>query len=142
MKRSLSHFIYLLTAAVLLNTACVTMQVSPVSGNKRVYGYSWEQEKQIGAESDQEIIRQYGIYDDPELTEYVNRLGQELVKVSHFNREDTPQQYKDTDFTFRVLNSPVVNAFALPGGYVYVTRGLLTHLENEAQLMVVLVLTL
>ena len=138
MKRSLSHFIYLLTAAVLLNTACVTMQVSPVSGNKRVYGYSWEQEKQIGAESDQEIIRQYGIYDDPELTEYVNRLGQELVKVSHFNREDTPQQYKDTDFTFRVLNSPVVNAFALPGGYVYVTRGLLTHLENEAQLMVVL----
>lgn len=53
-------------------------------------------------------------------------------------REDTDQKYRDTEFHFRVLNSPVVNAFALPGGYIYVTRGLLGHLKNEAQLAVVL----
>lgn len=134
----LTKYIYLLIAAVVFNSACVSLQVSPVSGNKRVYGYSWEKELQIGQEADGEIIAQYGLYDDPELAEYVDQLGQELLEVSHFNREDTPEEYQDTEFTFRVLNSPVVNAFALPGGYVYVTRGLLGHLENEAQLMVVL----
>lgn len=117
---------------------CVSLQTSPVSGNKRVYGYSWQDELKLGRDADSEIIAQYGLYDDPELTEYVDRLGQELQEVSHFNREDTPSEYRNTPFTFRVLNSPVVNAFALPGGYVYVTRGLLAHLDNEAQLMVVL----
>ncbi len=117
---------------------CVSLQTSPVSGNKRVYGYSWQDELKLGRDADSEIIAQYGLYDDPDLTEYVDRLGQELLEVSHFNREDTPSEYRNTQFTFRVLNSPVVNAFALPGGYVYVTRGLLAHLDNEAQLMVVL----
>ncbi len=134
----LTSYIYLLITALILNTACVSLQVSPVSGNKRVYGYSWEKELQIGREADSEIIAQYGLYDDEELANYVDRLGQELLEVSHFSREDTPKEYLNTEFTFRVLNSPVVNAFALPGGYVYVTRGLLAHLENEAQLMVVL----
>jgi predicted Zn-dependent protease len=53
-------------------------------------------------------------------------------------RPDTDAQFRETPFTFRVLDSPVVNAFALPGGYIYVTRGLLSHLDNEAQLAVVL----
>lgn len=119
-------------------SGCVTVQTSPVSGNKRVYGYSWQKELELGREADGEIIAQYGLYDNPELADYVDRLGQELLQVSHFNRADTPSEYRNTPFTFRVLNSPVVNAFALPGGYVYVTRGLLAHLDNEAQLMVVL----
>ena len=119
-------------------SGCVSLQTNPVSGNKRVYGYSWDKEKQIGQQADREIIAQYGLYDDQELANYVDRLGQELLEVSHFNRKDTPPEYRNTEFTFRVLNSPVVNAFALPGGYVYVTRGLLGHLKNEAQLMVVL----
>lgn len=138
MKTKISKLLSILLISVLINSGCVSLQVSPVSGNKRVYGYSWEKEKQIGAEADGEIIAQYGLYDDQELADYVNRLGQELLAVSHFNRADTPTEYQNTPFTFRVLNSPVVNAFALPGGYVYVTRGLLAHLENEAQLMVVL----
>ncbi|MEQ9265875.1 MAG: M48 family metalloprotease [Balneolaceae bacterium] len=138
MKTKISKLLSILCIAVLINSACVSLQVSPVSGNKRVYGYSWEKEKQIGAEADGEIIAQYGLYDNQELADYVDRLGQELLAVSHFNRENTPAEYRNTPFTFRVLNSPVVNAFALPGGYVYVTRGLLAHLDNEAQLMVVL----
>lgn len=127
-----------MVATLFATSSCVTIQTSPVSGNKRVYGYTWHQELEIGQDADSEIIAQYGLYDDPELTQYVDRLGQELLEVSHFNREDTPEEYRNTPFTFRVLNSPVVNAFALPGGYVYVTRGLLSHLDNEAQLMVVL----
>ncbi|MCG8372932.1 MAG: M48 family metalloprotease [Balneolales bacterium] len=123
---------------LLLISGCVSIQTSPVSGNKRIYGYSWNQELELGKQADSEIIAEYGLYDDPELAAYVDRLGQELLEVSHFNREDTPSEYRNTPFTFRVLNSPVVNAFALPGGYVYVTRGLLSHLDNEAQLMVVL----
>lgn len=128
----------LFVIAALMLPSCVSIQTSPVSGNKRAYGYSWEQELQIGKEADAEIIAQYGLYDDEELANYVTKLGNELLEVSHFSREDTPNEYKNTDFTFRVLGSPVVNAFALPGGYVYVTRGLMAHLENEAQLMVVL----
>src|SRR5690606_25074031 len=96
------------------------------------------EEKQIGAQADKEIAAQYGIYEDEELNNYVSELGQKLVEVSHLRREDADPQFQNTQFTFRVLNSPIVNAFALPGGYVYVTRGLLAHLDNEAQLAVVL----
>lgn len=134
--RNLSISLFLVV--LLFFSSCVSYQTSLLSGNKRVYGYSWDKEKQIGKEADGEIIAQYGLYDDQELADYVTRLGEELLEVSHFNREDTPAEYRNTEFTFRVLNSPVVNAFALPGGYVYVTRGLLSHLDNEAQLMVVL----
>lgn len=128
----------LIVVTTLFVPSCVSIQTSPVSGNKRAYGYSWQEELKIGKEADSEIIAQYGLYDDDELATYVSNLGNQLLETSHFNREDTPSEYRNTEFTFRVLGSPVVNAFALPGGYVYVTRGLLAHLENEAQLMVVL----
>jgi len=119
--------------------ACVTFEQNPISGNKRAYGYSWEEEIKIGRDADREIIAQYGLYeDDEQLTNYVSGLGQELLEVSHLRRENTDPKFKNTEFTFRVLDSPVVNAFALPGGFVYVTRGLLGHLNNEAQLAVVL----
>ncbi len=118
--------------------ACVSLERSPITGKKRAYGYSWDEEIKLGREADQEITAQYGIYDNPELTAYVDKMGQELVVVSHLERDEADPKFKDTEFTFRVLDSPVVNAFALPGGYVYVTRGLMGHLENEAQLAVVL----
>jgi predicted Zn-dependent protease len=57
---------------------------------------------------------------------------------SHIRRAETPEKFRATQFHFRVLDSPIINAFALPGGYVYVTRGLMAHLNNEAQLAVVL----
>jgi len=115
-----------------------TVQKSPITGSKRAYGYSWQQELEIGKEADQQIQQQYGVYDDEEVQQYVERIGQKVLEVSHMRREDTDPKYQETEFYFRVLNSPVVNAFALPGGYIYVTRGLLAHLKNEAQLAVVL----
>lgn len=123
---------------VLVGTSCVSVDRSLVSGRKRAYGYTWQQEVELGKEADQSIIVQYGLYDDPELEKYISDLGQELLEVSHLRRPDTPAEMKATPFTFRLLDSPVVNAFALPGGYVYITRGLLAHLDNEAQLAVVL----
>ena len=137
MKKRSFYFTIILVAAVVLE-GCMKVGVNPVSGNKRAFGYSWEQEVQIGKDSDSEIIAQYGLYENEELSTYVSDLGQALLEVSHMRRDDTAEQFRNTEFTFRVLNSPVVNAFALPGGYIYVTRGLLAHLDNEAQLAVVL----
>lgn len=126
-----------LTLAVLLAAAC-TVQRNPVTGNQRLMAYTWSQEVEIGREVDQEFSAQFGLYDNQEIADYIERLGQEVLTVSHMRREETDRQFRETEFFFRVLDSPVINAFALPGGYVYVTRGLLSHLNNEAQLVVVL----
>jgi predicted Zn-dependent protease len=116
----------------------VTTGTSPVSGNTRAYAYSWEEEVKLGTEADQQIQQQYGVYEDEELQRYVDRVAQDVLAESHMRRPGTPERFRNTEFHFRVLDSPIINAFALPGGYVYVTRGLLAHLNNEAQLAVVL----
>src|SRR5699024_8842377 len=121
----------------LIFTAC-TIQKSPVTGDRRAYAYSWEQEKKIGAKADKQIQQQFGVYQNKALQSYVDDVAQSVLAVSDMRDEGTPEKYRTTEFHFRVLDSPIVNAFALPGGYVYVTRGLLAHLENEAQLAVVL----
>ncbi len=83
-------------------------------------------EAKIGAEQHPQIIREYGgVYDAPNVTAYVERIVAKLGKVS-----DKP----DMKYRITVLDSPVVNAFALPGGYTYVTRGLLALADNEAEM--------
>lgn len=119
-------------------TTCVSLQESPVTGKKRAYAYSWADEIRMGREYDPQIVAEFGLLDNPALTEYVTRIGTKVLEESHLRREGTKSQFANTPFTFRVLDSPVVNAFALPGGYNYVTRGLLAHLDNEAQLAMVL----
>ena len=136
MRPSFRHLLPL-TLAVLLAAAC-TVQRNPVTGNQRLMAYTWSQEVEIGREVDQEFSAQYGLYDNHEVAAYIEQLGQEVLLVSHMRRENADRQFRETEFFFRVLDSPVINAFALPGGYVYVTRGLLAHLNNEAQLVVVL----
>ncbi|MFT5141498.1 MAG: putative Zn-dependent protease [Rhodothermales bacterium] len=127
----------LLIAAAFLQSGCVTA-TSLVSGNKRLYKYSWAQEVQIGQEADPSIVAEYGLYDDAATAAYVDSVGQYVLRFSHARSPSAPAEVQQTQFFFRVLDSPVVNAFALPGGYIYVTRGLLAHLENEAQLAVVI----
>lgn len=124
--------------AIAPTLAACAISTNPVSGNRRAYAYSWEQEIQLGREADKQIVEQFGVYDDPELQEYVRRVGEQVLAQSHLRRETAAPEYRATRFTFRVLDTEVVNAFALPGGFVYVTRGLLAHLDNEAQLAVVL----
>ena len=76
-----------------------------------------------------DIVASMGLYPDGDLQAYVQELGEELAARSE--RPDLP-------WTFRVLDDPVINAFALPGGYIYVTRGLLAYLDSEAELAGVL----
>lgn len=136
MQKILSTLVIFFSFLIFANSC--TVQRSPVTGNKRAYGYSWSEEKQIGADADKQIQQQYGVYDDDGLQNYVDKVAQDVLAHSDMRGEDVEEKYRNTEFTFRVLDSPVVNAFALPGGYVYVTRGLLANLRNEAQLAVVL----
>ncbi len=93
---------------------------------KRVFNLMSEsQEIALGKEADPQIVAEYGLYDDPKLTEFVNRVGQDIVRVCH---------RPNIQYTFRVVDSPIVNAFALPGGYVYFTRGILAHFNSEAEM--------
>ncbi len=119
-------------------TGCVSTGVNPVTGNTRAYGYSWDEEVELGRTADKQIQNQYGVYEDEALQQYVDEVAQKVLAESHMRRPSTPQRFRETEFEFRVLDSPIINAFALPGGYVYVTRGLVAHLNNEAQLAVVL----
>lgn len=135
--RAWTPAVIVLLIATLFASGC-TIGVNPVSGNRRAYGYSWEEELRLGRQADQQIVQQYGLYDNEEMQAYVDRLGRDILEESHMRRAGTPEQFRNTEFTFRVLDSPIVNAFALPGGYVYITRGLLAHVNNEAQLAVVL----
>lgn len=111
---------------------------SALTGQNKSYAYSWQQEIKEGADADREITQQMGLYDNPRVQAYVDEVGRRVLAASTFADPSTPAMYRDTKFTFRVLDSQVVNAFALPGGYVYLTRGLLAHVDNEAQLAVVL----
>lgn len=136
MRQIKKHSLLYLSIFIFLSSC--TVQKNPVSGSSRLLAYTWEQEVQIGQEVDQELVNQFGLYDDEEVANYITELGEIVLAESHMRREDTDQKFRETEFYFRVLDSPVVNAFALPGGYVYVTRGLMVHLNNEAQLAVVL----
>ncbi len=118
-------------------SACGTSNVNYVTGESQRGAYTWAQERQLGAQADQQIVAQFGVYDDPALSAYVSDIAQRTLQTSAYSAETTPAEIRNSPFTFRVLDSPVVNAFALPGGYVYVTRGLLAYLNNEAQLSVV-----
>lgn len=112
--------------AAWLCTACVT---NPATGGRELSLVSEEQEIATGRQAHQQIVRSIGIYGDEQLRKYVEAIGMRLAKASE--RPDLP-------WTFTVLDDPVVNAFALPGGFIYVTRGLLAHLTSEAQLAGVL----
>lgn len=86
-------------------------------------------EMRKGQEAAAEVGEKYGVYDSPALQSYVNEVGQKLAKKSHRSQ---------LDFHFTVVDSPQVNAFALPAGYVYITRGILAYLNSEAELAAVL----
>lgn len=126
-------------ALLLTLSACGTTNQNFITGENQRGAYTWAQERELGTQADQQIVAQFGLYDeDPGLTAYVERIAQDVLQTSAYSDPSTPVEVRNTPFVFRVLDSPVVNAFALPGGYIYVTRGLMTYLENEAQLAVVL----
>jgi len=115
-------YLSLLMGMILLIYACAT---NPVTGKKEFMLVSEADEIQMGAAYDPQITASYGLYDNPEVAEYIESIGQQMVKLSH---------RPELQFHFRLLDTPVINAFAVPGGYVYITRGILAYLNNEAEL--------
>jgi predicted Zn-dependent protease len=98
--------------------------VNPVSGKKQMVLMSEEQEIAMGREADPQIIAEYGLYPDSNIQRFIREKGLEMARISH---------RPNLDWQFRVVDSDVINAFAVPGGYVYFTRGILAHFNNEAQ---------
>jgi len=115
----------LVLASSLVVTSACTQVVNPATGKSEFTALSPEKEKALGKDQHPKILQQFGgEYNDPALRAYVNEIGERLQVVS---------ELPDLDFTFTLLNSDVVNAFALPGGYVYISRGLMALAENEAE---------
>lgn len=119
MKRMLMTGLVLISYLVLNSCA-----KNPVTGRNDFMLMSKEQEIAMGQQSDPEIKSFFGIYEDPKLQKFISEKGQQMAAVSH---------RKDLKYEFKVVDSPVVNAFAVPGGYVYFTRGIMAHFNNEAE---------
>jgi predicted Zn-dependent protease len=119
----------ILVPALALAPACTQVE-NPATGRTEYTTLSPEQERELGAQQHPRILQQFGgAYPDEELRAYVEAVGQQVAASS-----DLP----DAEFTFTLLDSEVPNAFALPGGYVYITRGLLALAETEAEMAGVL----
>lgn len=113
----------------LLLYACA---VNPVTGRSELslVSFSEAEEVRLGAQAFTPAVQQQGgFYRDRELEEYVQQVGMRLARVSH---------RPDLEYRYRVLNSSVPNAFALPGGFIVINRGLLVGLSSEAELAAVL----
>ncbi len=109
------------STSIFLMNACA---VNPVTGKKQIVLMSEEQEIAMGKESDPQIIAQYGLYDDKGLQDFITQKGKAMAAVSH---------RPNLQYEFKIVDSDVVNAFAVPGGYVYFTRGIMAHFNNEAE---------
>jgi len=115
-----------IATTVMTLSGCST---NPVTGKKDFSIISKDQELAMGAQAHKSIMKQKKRYNNPRLQAYVNNIGQQLAKQSHRNK---------IRYTFTVLDDPSVNAFALPGGFIYITTGLMAYLNSEGELAGVL----
>ena len=124
MTRPLSLLLALAVALSLAGCAA-----NPVSGKRDFVMMSEAQEIALGRSADAEVRKQYSVYQNPELQSYVNGVGQALASRSHRS---------NLNYHFTVVDSAEINAFALPGGYVYITRGIMAYLNSEAEMAAVI----
>ncbi|MFK7945945.1 MAG: M48 family metalloprotease [Saprospiraceae bacterium] len=109
---------------VFIAVAMSTCSTNPVTGKKDFVLMTEAQEVQMGKEYDPQIAAMYGVYQDDKIQKFIEEKGQQMARISH---------RPNLSYDFKVMDSPVVNAFAVPGGYVYFTRGILAHFNNEAE---------
>jgi predicted Zn-dependent protease len=121
-KKLLLRVVFPVVLGAFLIGSCAT---NPATGKKTLNLVSESQEISLGRQSDKEIVNSLGVYQDSDLDRYVADLGKKLASVAE--RPELP-------WTFRVIDDPTVNAFALPGGFIYVTRGILSYMTTEAEL--------
>ncbi len=110
-----------LTATILLFNSCAR---NPVTGKSQVVLMSEAQEIAMGKEADPQIVAQFGLYDDKALQAFITEKGKKMAAISH---------RPNLNYEFKIVDSDVLNAFAVPGGYVYFTRGIMAHFNNEAE---------
>ncbi|ORU90269.1 MAG: peptidase M48 [Cycloclasticus sp. symbiont of Poecilosclerida sp. M] len=120
-----SPLILVLITLILLNGCAV----NPATGGNDFVLMSEQQELSLGRNYSQQVMKDYRAYDNPSLQQYIQSVGNKVANNSH---------RKNIFFRFTLLDSTQVNAFALPGGYIYITRGLLAYLNSEAELAAVL----
>ncbi len=126
-KRALrSLWLGSLTLCCLWVVACAT---NPVTGKRQLALISEAQEIEMGREADKDVVASIGLYPDESLQRYVQDLGTRIAATTE--RPNLP-------WTFRVVDDAAVNAFAIPGGFIYVTRGIMAHLNSEAELAAIL----
>ena len=110
-----------LSISLCLLHSCAT---NPVTGKRQVALISEEQEIAMGIDADPQIVAQFGLYEDAQLQAFINEKGKQMAAISH---------RPELNYTFRIVDSEVLNAFAVPGGFVYFTRGIMAHFNNEAE---------
>lgn len=124
MQKSLSSKLFsalLLMVGLLLFNTCA---INPVTGKKELSLMSTQKEIEMGTSYDPQVVAQYGLYENDQIQQFITTKGKEMAAISH--RPNLP-------YEFKVLDSPIINAFAVPGGFVYFTRGILAHFNNEAE---------
>ena len=120
-SKTITPNIILILCLFIMLTSCSR---NPVTGKREVMLMTEGQEIALGAQSDPQIVAAYGLYQDTKIQAFIQEKGQKMAAISH---------RANLDYEFKVLDSPVINAFAVPGGYVYFTRGILAHFNNEAE---------
>ena len=110
-----------LTALIVFSCA-----VNPVTGKRQIMLMSEQQEIQMGIAYDPQVVATFGEYKNDNLLNFISAKTKEMGAISH---------RPNLEYHIKILDSPVVNAFAVPGGYIYLTRGILAQLNNEAELM-------
>jgi predicted Zn-dependent protease len=119
MKKHLSYS--LAVSALLLFNSCAT---NPVTGKRDINFVSEEQEVAMGLQADPAIVAQFGLVENPTLQRFIQEKGSQMAAVSH---------RPNLKYEFKIVDSPILNAFAVPGGFVYFTRGIMAHFNSEAQ---------
>lgn len=126
MKTNRFSLLISILAFTLLLSSCA---VNPVTGKRQLMFISESREIRMGEEYDPQITAAFGLYENEVLQELIEEKGKEMGKISH---------RPNLEYHFRILDSPVINAFAVPGGYIYFTRGILAQFNNEAEMIGVL----
>lgn len=123
----MKNFVYRASLSLLVLFGLATLQTcatNPVTGKKQIVFTSEAQEIEMGKSYDPQVVAEFGLYDNPTLQNFISEKGMAMARISH--RPNLP-------WSFKLVDSEVVNAFAVPGGFVYFTRGIMAHFNNEAQ---------
>lgn len=124
-----SKRIVLICFSLIVLMSVSSCAINPATGGANLVLMSEKREVELGQEEHEKVLTTMAIFNDEELSAYVREVGQKVASASH---------RPDLEYHFFVIDSPDINAFALPGGYVYINRGLMTYMNSEAELAAVL----